>query len=520
MKPERLFQKMILHIAAVMMLCFLCCISAKASDSMTLGMDQYRTENGKIFLYVNHNKGSGFNISKEESRVVIGKQTLPIESITAFRDTAEPVSYMIVVDISGSMSQDRIETIKDTLREMINTMKPGDNICISTMGDELISSGFSADAPALLAFVDGINVTQQDTDLYKSIKEELNVLKTDKSVSLKRCLVIFSDGADDQKDGITQSEAETQVKDSHIPVFTVALLPPKFKNADVESAKILGSFARYSAGGQHYVPQMDGFECREVSGKIRQVLDDSLIVSADLANVTAQDGNIYLGVEFSADQAKGKDGMQIPVGDILEAIKKAQSMKADQSQEAPKKAEAPAKPVETVKKPPTNTYILIGSAIAALIVIAIVVILLVMGKKKEPAPRSGSSVSIGSGGSKTIGFGQAKAAPPVVEKAPSSSGVKITLHKMGPGADETYPLVLDSKRSIGRKKSCDLSFADDNALSGVHCYLFSKGKKVYVQDNQSTNGTFINGVPITGEFAVESGDILLVGSTEYKIVQA
>ena len=40
-----------------------------------------------------------------------------------------------------------------------------------------------------------------------------------------------------------------------------------------------------------------------------------------------------------------------------------------------------------------------------------------------------------------------------------------------------------------------------------------------MQDNNSTNGTFVNGVPITGEFVVESGDILLVGSAEYKIVQ-
>ena len=97
--------------------------------------------------------------------------------------------------------------------------------------------------------------------------------------------------------------------------------------------------------------------------------------------------------------------------------------------------------------------------------------------------------------------------------------IRIVLYKVGPGEEEKYPLTLNGKKTIGRKKICDLSFENDNALSGIHCYLYSKDKKIYVQDNNSTNGTFVNGVPITGEFVVESGDILLVGSAEYKIVQ-
>lgn len=72
------------------------------------------------------------------------------------------------------------------------------------------------------------------------------------------------------------------------------------------------------------------------------------------------------------------------------------------------------------------------------------------------------------------------------------------LYKVGPGEEEKYPLTLNGKKTIGRKKICDLSFENDNALSGIHCYLYSKDKKIYVQDNNSTNGTFVNGVPITG----------------------
>lgn len=526
MKAGRQFRRLILCMAVASILCSMYCVGVKADDSLILGMDQYRTENGKIIIYVNHNKGSNFDIVNEDSCVVIGKQNLPVESIEKFKDAGEPVSYMFVVDISGSMSKDRIDIIKDTLKEFIDTKKDGDNICVATMGDELINSGFSEDVQTLHAFVEGIEVTRQDTDLYKSIKEELNVLKTDNSVHRKRCLVIFSDGADDQQDGITQSEAETEVKDAHIPVFTVALLPSKYKDADTENAKILGSFARYSAGGQHYVPQIDGFECREVCAKITSVIEDSLIISADLADVTAQDGNIYVGMELSDGAAKGKDGMQIPAGDILDAIKEAQNVQVNinvsknENQEATETPEPEIPEVTVEEKSNTMLYVFIGCAVAA-IVIFVMIVLLLRGKKKESARvASGSGVPLGGGGgSKTIGVGQSAAPKPAVSSSASASGIKVTLYKMGPGADESYSLILDGKKSIGRKGTCDLSFANDAGLSGIHCYLFSRDKKIYIQDNNSTNGTFINGVPIAGEFIVESGDILLAGSAEYKIVQ-
>lgn len=511
------FKKIILCMAAVLMLCSICCIGAEADDSIILGMDQYRTENGKIIIYVNHNKGGSFEIVKEDSHIVVGKQDLDIETVEKFK-SSEPVSYMFVVDISGSMSKDRIETIKDTLKEFIGTKKSGDNFCIATMADELISSGFSEDAQTLNAFVDGIQVTRQDTDLYKSIREELNVLKTDKAVHRKRCLVIFSDGADDQKDGITQSEAETQVKNSHIPVFTVALLPANYKDADIESAKILGSFARYSAGGQHYVPQIDGFECKDVCGKITRVLEDSLIVSADLAEVTAQDGEIYLGVKFYDGTENGKDGYQIPAGDILDAIKQAQqnvqvNVNINRNEDETQETSTVIEEEET----DSSMIIIIGAIIAAVIIVVVIILLIMSGNKKKQAPAP--SISMGNGGgSRTVGLGQNPPAP--TPQKPSSPGaVKVTLYKVGPGGDEKYPLVLDNKKTIGRKKTCDLSFENDNALSGIHCYIYSKNKKIYVQDNNSTNGTYINGVPITGEFIVESGDTLLAGSSEYKIVQ-
>lgn len=216
---SRLMKAAALGMAMAAMAASVSAVSVKAEESLIVEMDQYRTEDGKLFIYANHNKGTDFDVDMQESSVEVAKQSLPIEEVKKFSEVKEPVSYMFMVDISGSMDKSRIDMIRETLHRFIDMKRPADNFCISTMGNEIISTGFSEDTAVLKSFVDEIAVTRQDTDLYTSIKEELNILKTDKSVHLKRCLIIFSDGADDQAGGITRDEAEARGKGKSYSCF-------------------------------------------------------------------------------------------------------------------------------------------------------------------------------------------------------------------------------------------------------------------------------------------------------------
>ena len=65
---------------------------------------------------------------------------------------------------------------------------------------------------------------------------------------------------------------------------------------------------------------------------------------------------------------------------------------------------------------------------------------------------------------------------------------------------------------IGRIESCDLTFAED-MVSRAHASLTAVGKIVRVQDLGSTNGTFVNGQRVVGDFDAWDGDILLVGTS-------
>jgi len=69
---------------------------------------------------------------------------------------------------------------------------------------------------------------------------------------------------------------------------------------------------------------------------------------------------------------------------------------------------------------------------------------------------------------------------------------------------------------IGRDEGCQLR-PSSPAVSKKHCAIEVKGDKVFVQDFGSTNGTFVNDEPVSGETEVVSGDKLVVGPLVFQI---
>jgi hypothetical protein len=66
---------------------------------------------------------------------------------------------------------------------------------------------------------------------------------------------------------------------------------------------------------------------------------------------------------------------------------------------------------------------------------------------------------------------------------------------------------------IGRDVSCTLRF-NDPSVSRRHVRLVRRADHVFVQDLGSTNGTVVNGKPISGAVRLEDGDEVTIGSRQ------
>ena len=82
--------------------------------------------------------------------------------------------------------------------------------------------------------------------------------------------------------------------------------------------------------------------------------------------------------------------------------------------------------------------------------------------------------------------------------------------------DETQ-VFSDNELFIGRDKLAQIRFQHDEAVSNIHARLLYKENNWWVEDLQSTNGTFLNLDPINTPTIIISGDQITCGKTTIEI---
>jgi len=68
--------------------------------------------------------------------------------------------------------------------------------------------------------------------------------------------------------------------------------------------------------------------------------------------------------------------------------------------------------------------------------------------------------------------------------------------------------------TVGRGGQNDLVLTGDEFASARHARIEVRGDGAWVQDLESTNGTFVNGARVAGARRLEAGDVLRVGETD------
>src|SRR5437879_4944431 len=77
--------------------------------------------------------------------------------------------------------------------------------------------------------------------------------------------------------------------------------------------------------------------------------------------------------------------------------------------------------------------------------------------------------------------------------------------------------VLNKERTtLGRKVSNDIQ-VDNLAVSGEHAVIFTLLNDSFVEDLNSTNGTFVNGKPVRRHL-LQNGDIIELGKHKLKYI--
>jgi hypothetical protein len=397
---------------------------------------------------------------------------------------------------------------------------------IATLGNQTDRSDFLSDSAKLQEAIDELGAISQGTNLYAGIVDSLQILQSNKDANPRQCLIILSDGEDDQKSGITKEEAETAITNSRVPVYTIALQSASSSSSSMEYAKLLGSFARMSAGGVHYVPQVDGIENAAVADDILNSMQNTLLLKLGVSDIQTDKDTLLLRVIYTAaDGSSYEDSMDIYSEDLA-------VLQAEATEEVTEAAteDIPEEPEQTGGHRIVFILVVVGIVILA----GVVVIILLVNKKKSAQKKaqeaSEAEISGEAGEAEISDTHEMEETQPeaevVSDDEASEQEIQRNVYELRLQAvgyeTITYVLKLEEGRdyTIGRTRQSDIVLDEnDKRLSGVHCKVRWENHTLYIWDMNSKNGSFVNGVPIQslGRVAVHEGETLRIGSYEYRI---
>jgi hypothetical protein len=181
---------------------------------------------------------------------------------------------------------------------------------------------------------------------------------------------------------------------------------------------------------------------------------------------------------------------------------------------------------------PLPMLLILGSLFGLVVVALLVVVIVRGGGKKRPSPAAGPSPVVAGYGAPPApqGYGapagyapQAYGPPPVHPQAPAPQAPPANPYGGGAttailtGATGVYTILSGQEVRAGRDAGQCVIALNEPRVSGVHATLKLEGGQLYVRDENSNNGTLVNGNRLSpGVWSpVPSGSLLRFGPIEF-----
>lgn len=486
---------------------------AQAETALQAGMEGTAFKDGS--LTVLYGTSSAQAPAAKELSVSLGDASLPVSSVEPYAKSGQGTTYLFLVDVSGSISASSIAQIKSILTSVNSTLAPGDNAAVATVGNQIRTNPFEQDGKKRLAQIQAIRGVPENTNLFSSIIESLGLLSSSTESHMRKCLIVLSDGEDYYTTGVTQEEVFKEIDETRISIDTVALLQNPKDDKAVEAAKVLGSFARRSPGGADITFGAAGTTtAAQAAEAVRQGAGRSFLVTCGLPNTPVTADRAALKLTLTRNQEKVSCETELNTGEI-------RAWQAKSSSSAPSSGRATSSAAPVPKKAALPLWVPIAGGIFAVSAIAALILLLRRRSVRNAARREAELEKMipvsPPPSTEAIPVPAPPAPKPPAAPEPPPVLAHLILTRVGVTETDTYELDMPESLTIGQSpKESQLSFPEDALLAPAHCRLdFSEGK-LKLTDLGSAGGTFVNGVPVTGERKLSQDDILLIGSMELR----
>nr|WP_321397062.1 FHA domain-containing protein [uncultured Desulfobacter sp.] len=462
-----------------------------------------------VYVHIrDENGGMVRELENAATTVFIGTEAVPVRHMNPFDPVEEGVAYILLVDVSKSLSIAQFGVIKEALSAWVESMTAKDFAAIMTIGSTIrLLQDFTVEKEKLQSTINTLEPTDMNTQLHLGLVRAMELgRRRDAELPGRRVIITLSDGQNDFAGGTTQTEVLNRVKEDPVPIYAIGFVKPPMTGKKESFLKILGNFARTS-GGIFF--KADDTPLPAIYDRMRQSVLDVWSAELDCTACRADGGLYRLQMTLSEGSRTLSDGLDIRLLPVV-----------SEPEKPPWESPANESPEEQTVEPPKGVWwkkIPVWGYYAAggLLILTLIIALLKKKKPSQGTEESRKGESIG-----TTSLVQSPRSPQAKAKGfPDTPmpGKFVQLTTVGTNKTLVFTHEVADEFIIGRNGACHLALKDDTDISGRHCRLLLKDCYLYVQDLGSTNGTLINGVPVSGMYRLHSGDLLLIGRTELRI---
>lgn len=487
-----------------------------ADDALYVNLEAGDIRDGLMYVMINTNARQ--MPDKANTVITLDGTPLDIVDVNKFSASGMKTSYMLLVDVSGSITSEGLQAEKAVAKGILDILSGFDNMAIMELGETITVSDFTSDKNELKQQINALSVRpNENTSVFGGIYQALDMLSASPEVHERRCLIVVTDGCDTVENGHTFEDTLEKIESAHIPLHVASLVFDRPR----KDAEKLERLAFASPGGTATRIGVSGARGKDAANAVNEVNSRAFVLTCALDNIKEATNASKLTVSMNVMGAASEpDTILLDIKDAIAALQPEETPQAPTPTEAPASApttEETPTPDDTVVVPgldnglsgkwlpPTGEklYVVLG---AAALILCVAVLLVALNRKKR---KSGAGNGANKGNIRTL--------DPSMPSGAYQAGQVLRLVRLGVREREEYSLPFKAPITMGSDPAAaQLVFMDDARLSPAHCVFEPDGKGVTVRDLGSGTMTFVNGVPIKAKH-LNAGDEVIAGAYRFKI---
>ena len=520
--------KKILALLMGLTLALTCLFSACADDIQSFAIQGVRiSKDGGMDIIVydpqeQQRQGRDFSVKIDRSAV-------ETETVSSLDSAKVETTWLFVVDLSILRDYKRLDKAQSIISSIISgsdtVMSPGDKAAIFTTAMTVKDIQLINDHAYLQSQLKDLKPDARSNHFFAQVAAASNYLETSKDVQDRKVLVLVSSGENDNVDGMTYDELNKNLQKTKTTVYSFALLDA---NRDKNKVESYNAIARSSIGGQYYEIKHN----ETADSKVLELFRNEIryrVLSMDLnargikgktVSVSMTDNpKVSDNIELSADQqeilaaAAEPPVTEPPVTEppVTEPPVTEPPVTEPPVTEPPVTEPPATEPPAT--EPPEETLwmglttVQIGIIAGAALLVILAIVLIVSKAKKKPEEKKPESEP----------YEELMGKTEVAPQGPAVSTLMVKLEAVGLDTPKVYSSPMVDELVIGRVPSKARLIVPDAKVSGANSKLTYQNHIMFIEDLNSTNGTQLNGMKVTGKVVVHQQDTIRVGQTNLRI---